>query len=124
MSDIKVPVTAGDGSTQQLIKWRDNGDGTFTQLVIVPPGKLGTPGTGTTASNAAAIGLAAPCQSVLLTNTHATNQLLFGNSVGQVTPLSAGERVSIPATDVSQVFAKDAVGGSHATFAYQPVIAA
>jgi len=85
-------------------------------------GKLGTPGTGTTAASAAAIGSSQACLSVLLINTDASLSLLWGNSASQVVPLAAGSKVSIPATNVNQIYVKD--GSGHATFAYVPVIAA
>lgn len=91
-------------------------------VAIVSGTKLGTPGTGATASTAAAIGSASACQSVLLVNTHAQNSLLWGSSTGQSIPLNAGDMISIPASDVSQVYVKN--GSGSATFAYQPVIAA
>lgn len=86
----------------------------------VSRGKLGTGGTGTAAALAAAIGSSLACQSVLLTNTHATLTLLFGNVTAQVVPLLPGAFVSIPASNVNQIYIID--GSGHATFAYLPVV--
>jgi hypothetical protein len=96
--------------------------GTDPWLVTDAGSKLGTGGTGTAAAIAAAIGGSLACQSVLLTNTHATLTLLFGNVTAQVVPLNPGAFVSLPATNVNQIYVIDGTG--HATFAYVPVIAA
>lgn len=130
-----IPLTftdMGDGTYAEVVSFDADGItiGTVNQgdagvdpwLVVSAGSKLGTGGTGTAAALAAAIGSSLACQSVLLTNTHATLTLKFGNVTAQPMPLNPGAFVSLPATNVSEIFVID--GSGHATFAYVPVIAA
>lgn len=130
-----IPLTfkdMGDDTFAEVVSFDANGitigvvnqgdAGTDPWLVTDAGSKLGTGGTGTAAGTAAAIGGSLACHSVLLTNTHATLTLLFGNVTAQVVPLNPGMFVSLPATNVNQVYVIDGTG--HATFAYVPVIAA
>lgn len=101
----------------------NQGDAGLDPWLVTDAGsKLGTGGTGTAAALAAAIGGSLACQSVLMTNTHATLTLKFGNVTAQPMVLNPGAYVSLPATNVNEVYVID--GSGHATFAYVPVIAA
>src|SRR6185503_16313260 len=91
-----IPVTfkdMGDGTYAEVVSFDADGitigevnqgdAGADPWLVVEAGSKLGTGGTGTAAAIAAPIGGSLACQSVLLTNTHATLTLKFGNVTAQ-----------------------------------------
>lgn len=91
-------------------------------MPVAAQSRLGTPGSGTAAATAAAIGTNQACTSLLLTNTHATLSLKWGKAGAdsQLTPLLAGGAVSIPCTNVTDIYVIN--GSGAATYVYQPVV--
>jgi hypothetical protein len=119
----KKPVLTGNGIRVWYEEIGSDDKGVlYAPVSSIGHGKPGTPGTGTAAASAAAIGSSQVCLSVLLINTDASLSLLWGNSSSQVVPLAAGSKVSIPATNVNQVYVKNGTGS--ASFAYMPIVAA